>query len=303
MRLTTVILIAMLLAPGGPWAAPAAEHKAPTRLYPTPQVYPLLKLPGELVTVHYTPGSLNRSAELQLHLQEVLRAFGRWADQKPRLSLYMLSRQDWQATRYDLPYGVPLRVGALSLAAPAAGDAGTGQLWTEVIGGLLPRVTDIPYGGTPQAAATLVLADLLVQQLSAEILIDETGLGGDQPWVRGLVTHLAAVDVLRRYDPDRLSDLNAMYGAISRERGPQAMSVRDYHPDLSLRDWLWFQGQFHFGAQVILEQEGKGSLKKMKKLRKQGGGVLRGEELLREYEALNDWFRQSFSAVSMRTDR
>lgn len=280
----------------------SAELAAPTRLYQPPASYFLLPLTGFRVDVRYTPGSLDRAANLQSRLELLMRSFDRWINAKHEIDVYVLSREAWEEAQYDLAYGLPLRVGKLGLAAPAEGDDGTVEMWSGMLDGLLPKVPGLPIRGTPEQAATMALADVLVQLQAAEILVDEVGLAGDQHWVRGLVTHLASLDFFRRKDPARIQDIDSMFFLLTRDRGPKAMSVRDYDGDLSLRDWFWFQAQFHEGARTILDKTGKGALKKLKKLRKKDGGVLRGDRLLKEWKDLNEWFYRSFSAVSLRTD-
>ena len=276
------------------------EIPAPTRIYPAPSPYVLLRLPGDFATVRYTPGSLDRSANLQNRLQLAARAFKRWVDTRLEIEVYVLSRDEWRQARYDVPYGVPVRVGRRGLAAPAEGDDGTVELWASLLHGMLPAVAGTPIRGTPQQTATMILADFLTQLQMSEILVDEIGIAGDEHWVRGLMTHVASVDLVRRYEVVRLKDLGTMYELASREAGTRAFSVRDYGPDLNLLDWMWFQAQFHVGAQTIIAKEGKGSLKKMKKLRRKSDGVLSGDLLLKRYENLGDWFHASFTAVSLR---
>ena len=300
MRRLLGIALLSALAAATPGAAEGEKIKAPTRLYSQPRAVSLIQLAGDLANVRYVYGSLDRAARLQSRLELTLRSFERWTGARLKLDLYVLSRLEWEESRYDLAYGLPLRVGRLSLAAPALGDDGTVALWSDVLHGALPRVAGMPLRGTPEQAATLALADVVVQILLSEILVDELHLGGDQHWVRGLVTHVACRDFYRRHDPGRLGDLEAMYALLSRDRAPRAMSARDYGPELGLRDWLWFQAQFHAGAGVILEKTGKGALKKIRKLAKKGGG-LTGERLLREWKPLDEWFHQSFAAVSLRT--
>ncbi len=273
---------------------------APTRIYPEPAIYLLLRLAGDFATVHYTPGSLDRAANLQNRLELAARAFKRWVDTRLEVDVYVLSREEWRQARYDVPYGVPVRVGTRGLAAPAEGDDGTVELWGGLLQGMLPAVAGVPFRGTPQQTSTMILADILTQLQMSEILVDEIGIAGDQQWVRSLTTHVASVDLVRRYEVVRMKDLGTMYELLTSEAGPRAFSARDYGPDLGLREWLWFQAQFHAGARTIIAKEGKGSVKKLKKLRRKGDGVLTGDQLLRHYKTLNEWFHASFTSVSLR---
>ncbi len=273
---------------------------APTKIYPEPAAYLLLKLPGDQITVRYTPGSLDRAANLQNRLQLATRAFKRWVDTRLEVDVYVLSREEWQQSRYDVPYGVPVRVGRRGLAAPAEGDDGTVQLWANLLQGMLPAVAGTPIRGTPQQTATMILADLLTQLQISEILVDEVGISGDQQWVRGLTTHVASVDLVRRYEEMRLKDLDTLYQVAARAAGPRAFSARDYSPEMNLQDWLWYQAQFHTGAQTIIAKTGKGAVKKLKKMRRKPGGVLEGDRLLKQFKSLSEWYHASFTSVSLR---
>ncbi|MCP4660522.1 MAG: hypothetical protein GY856_34410 [bacterium] len=282
-----------------------AEHpvlKAPTRLYTEPNAYMLLKMGGDRAHFRYTPGSLDRAANLQQRLDVASRGFERWTKNRIEFIVYVLNREEWEQTGYSVVYGVPVRVGSNGLAVPAYGDDETVRLWARLLKGILPSVPGTPLRGTPQQAATLMVADVLVQLQASEMLVDAIGLGGDDHWVRGVMAHLAALTVAARLGTDRLSDLELMYRQLIDQREARAWSVRDYHADLTIEDWLWFQGQFHFGARALYDDKGKDALKKMVKLRKRRDGGLRGELLLDRYKGLNQWFRSSFSAVSLRTD-
>lgn len=284
----------------------AAEEalKAPTRLYPEPELYLLLRLPGDRATIHYTPGSLDRAANLQFRLEKIARYFHRWADQETDLVVYMVNRDGWQQAQFNIPYGVPLRVGRLGFAAPAMGDDGTVALWAGLLRGVLPRVSGTPLRGSPREAATMAVADVLVQLEVAEALVDQAQIAGDAYWVRGLMSHVMSVSLVEKMEPMRIRDLDTMYAKLSEAHPPKAMSVRDYHADLGLVDWLWFQAQFHAGAKLIVAEEGAGdAVEKMIKLRKKGDGVLRGDFLRRKYDDLDAWFHDRFSAVSFQTSR
>lgn len=275
--------------------------KAPTRLHGEPAAGNLLPLPGDWATFRYSFGSLDRAANLQTRFEVALRLLERWTNRRVEVATYVLTRDEWEASGYSVEYGVPVRVGRNAIAVPALGDDGTVALWSRVLDGMLPQVQGLPIRGTPQHAATLVLADIVAQLLMAEIVIDEVGLAGDSLWLRGLMTHVASLDFARRKDAGRIRDLDNMYRVLHQQRRDLRYSSRDYDADLDLRDWLWFQGHFHAGANLILEREGKGALKRLRKLAKKDHGVLRGERVLRDFKGLEDWFAASFSAVSFRT--
>jgi len=294
------LLILLALVPLPPLRAETGTGKAPSLLYPAPSAYFLLPLPGDYASMRYTPGSLDRAANLQRRLELASRTFERAVKRELELTVYLLSREEWGQSQFDVEYGLPVRVGRHSLAVPAFGDPGTVRLWSGLLAGALPQVTGQPMRGTPQEAATMILADLFCQLLTAEILVDDIGIAGDAYWVRGLMTHLASADASRRHEPRRLEDLDAMYGRLAVSNRSRPFAARDYGPELDLNDWLWFQASLHRGARILLTKEGKGALKKMKKMAKRDGGTLRGETLLRKYDPLEEWYRETFSGVSFR---
>jgi hypothetical protein len=69
--------------------------------------------------------------------------------------------------------------------------------------------------------------------------------------------------------------------------------------DIGLADYLWFHAQFFQGAQVLLHDEGRGSIKKLRKLTRRGDGILLSASLMDEYKDLRAWFGEAFSTVSM----
>lgn len=293
------ILICGLLA-AAPLLAASAPYKAPTRLHGPPDGAYLVSLPGDFATVRYTPFSLDRAARLQNRLELALRSWERWAGKEVQVTAFVLTREEWERSGYSVAYGMPVRVGRAAIAVPALGDDGTVALWNEVLEGILPQVQGAPLRGTPQQVSTMILADIVAQLLVAEIVIDQVGLAGNEDWVRGLNTHVASLDFVRRKEAARLPDLDSMYSRIIQRRGEKVMSSRDYQPDLNLKDWLYFQACFHFGAQTILAKEGKGALKKLRKLRKKDGAVLQADRMLRHYKDLDTWYHNYFSAVSFR---
>lgn len=277
---------------------------APTRLYQRPPVYLLLRLSGDLTEFRYTPGSLDRSARLQTRLELAGRAFRKWAKKVEMIpEVFVLGHEEWRGARYPVPYGVPIRLQGNGLAVPAIGDDHTVALWSELLDGTLPSILGTPIRSTPQQAATMLLADQVAQILVSEMLVDTAGLGGNRPWVRGFATHVVSLGVASRIEPGRLRELDTMYALLERHRPAQGASARDYGPDLPFDEWLWFQGQFHHGAKLLLQDAGNGNdaVKRLRKLRKRGDGVLRDDLLLARVDGLRDWFATAFSAVSVRT--
>jgi len=68
----------------------------------------LLDLPGDLVFIRYTPGTLDRSASLQKRFEIVAKEFTRTGFQRNSLVIYVLSRDDWNEAGLRETYGMPL---------------------------------------------------------------------------------------------------------------------------------------------------------------------------------------------------
>jgi len=298
--LLTLLLLPALLVPAPAAAGDAAPLVAPTRLYTEPNLYLLLELRGERAHFRYSPGSLDRAANIQYRLEAFTRGFEHWFNHPLEIVTYVLTRDEWKQTGLPVAYGVPVRVGTHGIAVAAFGDAETIRLWSDQLSGVLPSISGFPLRGSPQEAASLAVADTFVQLLAGEIFVDDMGLGGDARWVRGLAAQLAALTVAQRLGTDRVEDLDALYRLISQRRPEKAFSARDLEGDLSLDEWLWFQSQLWNGARVLFAKEGKDAMKVLIKLRKKDGAV-RAETLLRKHKPLEEWFRSSFAAVSMRT--
>jgi len=291
-------------------AAQDGVRPAPVGIHPEPPSYLLLRLAGDRTDVRYTPGSLDRAANLQTRLELTARAFQKWAEVDFRPRVFVLTREEWRQARYAVPYGLPVRVGEAGLAVPAAGDPGTVALWSELLGGLLPAVQGTPMRGTPEELATMVLADVFVQLLASDVLLDAIGLTPEEPWLRGVAAHALTLSVVARLEPGRMPSLEILYQRLGQRHAPGTMSLRDYGSTLDLADWLWFQAQLHAGGKALVAKGKKGEeLKKgkelihsLRKLQKRGGGVLTDELLLRRYRALRPWLSERFSAVSLRVD-
>jgi hypothetical protein len=298
-RALVLLLLALVPATGAPsLAAEGGARKAPTRLYPEPPSFGLLPLGLDRARFYYSPGSLDRAANLRARMEIVESAFENWADQPVGLVVFVLSRRVWEEAGIDVEYGIPVRLGTKSIGAPARGDAGTVELWSEILDGRLPHVAGTPILGTPEELASMVVSDVLVQVLAGEVLVDLLGLYGTEPWVRGVMAHLAALSVSRRKGTDRPEELEVFYHQLLSRRPAKSFSLRDYSPELSLEDWLWFRAQFHFAARAIFDKEGKKSVKKMREFKKKGKGLIAADRLRRKYKHLDAWLDESFSVVS-----
>lgn len=291
-RVGGAFLVGLALAPGLlPAAAPA-----PTRIYPEPPSFLLLRLGGDRVHLNYTPGSLDRAANLQQRFEIVARSFERWTKHRVDYTIFVLSRREWGEAGIAVEYGIPVRVGTSGIAVPSRGDPGTVKLWSGLLDGMLPSVVGTPVLGSPQEVASLVVADLVAQVLAGEVLADVLGLMGDEPWIRGTMAQLAALSVVVRQGTDRPEDLAVLYRQLLSRRPAKTFSLRDDRDGVAVADWLWFQAQYHFAAREIYDKMGKDALKKMHKLGKKN--KLTASHLRRKNKALDARLESQFAVVS-----
>lgn len=268
------------------------------------------QLPEEFVTlvgrfsaVRYTSGSLDRAHHVLERLETVASRFNRWADVPVATAVYLLDRQQWAEAELPGIYGVPLRLGPSAVAVPALGDAETVALWRRVLGvDVLPLIPGIPLRGTPEEAATLAIADVLLQVESSRALIERSQLRPARPWIAELAAHAAALSLFASLEEPRVPQISATLARIvERLGGPGAYSLEGFSPLLllgdesSIKHWLWAQGAFSEGAAIIVAHDGKRTVPKLLDLA-HGKGV-RGKDarglslglLLQRYEGLSAW--------------
>jgi hypothetical protein len=290
---------AALLSLGAPlWAQPAgANYAAPTRLYPDPNVYGMITLPGDLVTVRYGVGYLDRAARAQLLIEPIVRIMNRWTGTDLTVNIYVLTREEWQQSRMNVPYGVPVRVGRNSLLLPAGGDDEVVRLWA-ALKVPLPTNQNPGAAATPGQASASLFADYLALNLLGEIYADRLDLRAGEPWVQGFLGHAFMAPFFERQAPDARRDLEPVWRAVIAQRGAKSMAAADYRPEMALPDWLYFQAHFFFGARALVGEEGRGIVKNLRRIKKKGDGVILGAALLDKYEDLKIWYYDSFTTIS-----
>ena len=261
---------------------------------PAPAMY-LLELPGDLVPVRYTPGSLDRAVSVQDQLGNLIEDFKSWSRAKSALIVLLLSRDEWQGAGFESEYGVPEPAGGLGLAMSAFGDDETVELWKGLLGTRLPTQADQPNLGTPEQAASLAVGDLIALVDAARICLMAGGFTGDQPWVNGVMAHIVALSVLTGHAQVRLPEVRMVFSALATNGGgpgayPLAAAIKP--PSLSAR--LWFEGQYFDAASLVAGGEGKAPAKAVLKQARKDGGRVRAADLLARYPELGTWLNTNF---------
>lgn len=256
----------------------------------------LLQLRGQRVTVHYTAGALNRAAHVQKRFESMTDEFKAWGGQPSLTVIYLISRQDWEETDLEEPFGLPGNMGISQVALGSWGDDGSIELWEELTGRDLPPIQGTPMRGTPQEAASLWLGDLVAQVAVARGLLETSGFYGDEPWVDGLLAHLVALSTSQLHEKIQMPQIGRFWLALSQQGGgPGARPLSALGEATTPAEKLWFEAQFYEGARLLAEAAGKEAPKKTLKPAKKGDGRVTGRDLLTRYPVLGDWLATSFA--------
>lgn len=264
----------------------------------------LVTIYGQGCAVRYGAGALDRAHWVLRRLELLTSYFNKWSDVPVPTAVFVLDRELWQRAGYSTPYGFPLRIGPNIVLAPAQGDDLTVRMWKRILGvESLPMVTGRPLVGTAEHAATLSLGDVLLQSEAARGFIQRASLLGNEPWIGDLIAHVAATVVFEDHEGPRMPDIDSMFDRMGQRLSRSGSKLGDYTPLLAfgseeeVRRWLWFQARLHQGAKVILEKDGRKSVRKLVQISRKDGGELRADQLFDRYPELKAW-AQSFPASS-----
>jgi hypothetical protein len=246
----------------------------------------LLKLHGEAVSMLYTPGALDRAAHVQERLDALEHDVRDWGGFDLGLHGVVLSPEDWQALHLAVPYGLPMSM-AEGLATPAWGDPHSVALWRRLLGGALPWTGDEPINGTRDEAASLALADTMLQvecgRLAAARVVT---LGPD--WVRELLAHVVALTAIESHEQERRGEIESVYAALAAHQ-PAPRPVAEFAAGAGLEQRLAYQPVFFRGARIVLDKDGRRAAKKLLRMPDKQSGTLTEGDLVKRYPELKAW--------------
>lgn len=280
--------------PGTPLPAPVELEADPIERSPD-----LLLLPGRYCEVRYAPGSLDRVAALQQRLDVLVEALMPVVPKRagpliPRLRV--LDRERWEAAGIPRPWGLPAQVGALEFAVAATGDPETVELARRLTGGFLPPLPGDPLIGTAEEAASLVVADTILQAELGAAWAEASGVRGAQPWIDGLIAQALARIAWEQTDPGQMPAIADLFDRFAAARGGvAARRLDDYRRDLPVEDELWYQGQFLRGADLLWVEEGNMGLRRWLGEAARSGRRISEADLRDRAPDLDAWRDQSFA--------
>lgn len=289
-------LAPVILVPLGLFAAVATAERDPRAGGTTAERPFLLTLRGDIATLNYTPGSLDRAVHVQQRLELLGHDFSRWAEHGAKLRVFVLSRDEWARFGFLLPYGLPGRIGDNTLAVPSYGDEETVRLWAEIRGEPLEPLPGRPLKGTAVEAAGLALSDLMMEVEAVRVLLASAGLRGESQWLHQVLAHLVARTAFQRYEEPRLPQIDAFFASLGR-RVTAKLPVERYAPGLDLEDFLWFESRFYDGARRLMESGKKSDAKALLKRARKNDGMLTTAAFFELCPHMRGWLPETFSAT------
>ena len=258
----------------------------------------LLDLPGDLATVRYTPGALDRAASVQARFELLTKEFSRTRFKAAAVVLFVLSPEDWKAAGLANGYGEPQALGTDALVVPAWADdelIGRVKVW---LGGPVPLPAGLPLLATREEAGALGISDLLAQIALARLLAERANLRGDAPWIAPVMAHLVARLAWDRFEPGRMPEIAALYDAMAaQDRTPGGHSMAEWDPSLPLPARAWFEARFMRAADLIVTEKASHAARKILNKAITGTQPLSQAVLFKEVPELAGWLAQTFPAA------
>ncbi len=255
----------------------------------------LLKLHGDDVQVLYSAGALDRASHVQERLSAIARDVRDWSGLDLQVQGLVLSPDDWESLHLAAPYGMPQTM-AQGVAVPAWGDERSVALWERLIGKPLPWNQGEPLRGSKEEAASLALADTMLQveigRMAAERAVPLAG----PEWVGELLAHVVASSAMAVHEEVRAGEIDALYDALAQHVTPPA-GVEAFSARADLEQRLAYQPLFHRGARIVLAKDGRKAARTLLKLPMGHGGQLTQAELLKRYPDLGAWLRGTAPAA------
>lgn len=258
----------------------------PARLSP-PSVSGLVELAGRDAFVLYTPGALDRASHVQDWLERLGDEYAAVSGDRVRLGAYLLNRREWRSSEVTAPYGFPRAAGEGRIVIPAFGDEGTVALWLRYQPDGLPILGGSPLRGTPEEAASLVVADQWALFETARGLIAHGAVRGGEPWIDDLLAHALVLQALEGRDREGVSALRRFWSQLGKAAGAPPFPDAD-DASRAFNRWIGYQSGIHAMARRMEEWEGRRTrlCSRLWRLGKKDDGVLTEERLRKRYGEL-----------------
>jgi hypothetical protein len=255
-----------------------------------------LTLNGDRGAVRFLSGGLDRAHHVLARVEHVARELDRWSEVPISAAVYLVDRRQWSESGLPGMYEIPLRTGPSGIVVAVQGDAEAVANWRRWLGvERLPLQPGVPPVGTSEEAATLALADLLLQIEIARALPVLSRMTVQEAWLFDLVAHTAALVLFERFERHRVQEISEVFRRLRYRLEPWGAPLDQYNPNGRQGDadavdrWLWYQGVLHEGAEAIVARDGGRAVENLGKLMAKERGELSLSALTRRYERLGAW--------------
>ena len=247
----------------------------------------LPSLSGSSAIVHYVPGYLDRANHVLRRVDLLASDLAKRGRKPLPLVAVVVPRELWEGASLGRPYGLPVAVSAMTIMVPAEGDQTVAEQWKRWLGSDLPALRGHPLRGTPEGASALAIADLFLQREIAGLFALRHGLVGEDPWIRGVFSHLVALVVFDRYEASRMQEIEMVYRRLESQI-PLALAGEE--PSVRpVESWLHSQAEYFATALSIYRAHGSRALRRVLKEARRGDGNLDSRRLVRLFPELSKW--------------
>jgi hypothetical protein len=259
----------------------------------------LLDLPGDLASVRYTPGTLDRAASVQARFELLADEFTRTRYLAAAVVFYVLSPEDWEAAGLVNEYGEPQALGTDALVVPAWADAEMVARVGRWLGGEAPKSAGLPLLATREEAGALGVSDLLAQVAVARLLATRANLRGDAVWIAPVMAHVVARLAWDKFEPGRMPEIARLFDAMAaQDKTAGGHPQSGWDEALPLPERAWFEARFLRAADLIVLKKGPRGARKLLNQAVTGTQPLSQAVLFKEVPALADWLATNFPAES-----
>ena len=257
----------------------------------------LLDLSGQLATVRYSPGALDRASKIQDQVEALVENFNAMSKEKIPLGIYILSPEDWGQFGLQEPYGMPVAMGGRGLAVPAWGTDESVRLWQSLMKERLPTIPDAAISrGSPAQMASLLVSDVIALPEVARVQLKAAGFRADELWVQGVASHIVALAGAVALKDPRVPEMRMIYASLETAGGgPKAHPLAKLGEIKTAQTKMWFESQFFAAASIATAANGKQSAKQMLRSALKRGHQITVSDLISSFPELNGWLKTSFA--------
>jgi hypothetical protein len=265
---------------------------------PSGPTEPLMVYNGEESAIRYTPGALDRAVHVARRLDLIIAEMRKPLGVVLPITAIVLSREEWERKGLERTYGLPQPLSVGTIALPAAGDAGTVNKWKTWLGTGLPDIGGVPMVGTRDDASSLMLSDLLMQVEVCELILDRTPVAAAEPWIRGLLSQLAALTLWSDFEPSRVPEIDHVWASLRGQLPPllalEQRRIEAGQPPLRMEHWLLAESYLFDGAARALASgkksgDGVKSFRKLLKTMVKDAKPPTRDELVALFPVLVEW--------------